>query len=831
MCKNLLFFLLLLPLFSLSQTKLKVTDFDTGKPISNAAVYCNDELISTTDDKGEAQFKTKCKSIDVEADFYDGTEAKVSDFITVRLRKSSEKSRNIQRIIIQDKSDARALKILDEAEKRFKENAPNSLESYNFKSYSKIAIDLDKDSIENYRAFMHRRADSLAAIPKKELKMSKGEVKDSLLDEDMSKAGIESQFFMWEKAQLHQFSKIHGDKVQILDSRISGLKNPIYELMALSASNLGRMPRLLNSEYRKQYRFFLSDTLELDGRKNFVIKYRPVSTKKNTNRRKFTGNILIDQDTYGIKQIENQAKNAREGQMIATWKLIDGKWFLYSEDFRLIAGKQVFDTRERKKEEKAGKKEKEKLKIAKTDSIKNAHQKSFANYLYIKNRFFDFETNVDQKASDFKGYTYQIKNADGKLLDQYRPDSLTAREMRTYENIDSLTAKHDLEKKLNRLVSLMKGRIRVGMVDINLSRLISFNKYEGYRIGVGGKLNEKFHKMISPDAYIAYGFRDKDWKFGAGIDFRMSEVRNSVLRIDYVKDVGAVGRFRRNTYNNFSLMSELTSDLYNANFYSFQGPGFSWEYDATNSVTFRLSLNYQKQRALFDYSYKFAPNDYRDFKTSLLLKYAPKDRNIMTPSGKFTLSTGYPRFFLNLEQGLAVLDANLKYSRAEALAEHEFKTKAGSTNIRLYGGISSHTAPIWKNFEIAGLADGYSLQFSRRMNLESVFSFYTMPSGTFYADKFTALHATHSLPFTFKTLGKRFSRLELKYSAAIGDFKNPEDHRFNFVPLNHLYQETGLIWRNFLGSQYSVGFHYRLGHYRTEKFDENYGVSIGLIPF
>ena len=94
----------------------------------------------------------------------------------------------------------------------------------------------------------------------------------------------------------------------------------------------------------------------------------------------------------------------------------------------------------------------------KTDSLKKGeklsdrkkyNQKTFGNYLYVKNRFFDFNINKEQKASEFKGYSLEMKNADGSLLQQYRTDSLTTRESATYTKIDSFVQKHDFEKKLS----------------------------------------------------------------------------------------------------------------------------------------------------------------------------------------------------------------------------------------------------------------------------------------------------------------------------------------------------------------------------------------------
>lgn len=40
-----------------------------------------------------------------------------------------------------------------------------------------------------------------------------------------------------------------------------------------------------------------------------------------------------------------------------------------------------------------------------------------------------------------------VKNSDGKLLQEYRTDSLTEREKGTYVKIDSLVQKYDFDKK------------------------------------------------------------------------------------------------------------------------------------------------------------------------------------------------------------------------------------------------------------------------------------------------------------------------------------------------------------------------------------------------
>ena len=193
--------------FSFSQNQLKVINSKNQKPIYNSSVYCDDDLLGKTDANGDLTFKTKCKKVEIFANNFEDKEVEVKKSMEIALKPSSEKSGNIDRIVLSDKSDAKALKILDEVNKRHKENAPQSLDSYDFKSYSKISMDVDKDSIKTYQDFLSKRQDSLAKVEKRSFKQKDKEKKDSLLGEDFTKATKDSQFFLWEKATQHKYSK------------------------------------------------------------------------------------------------------------------------------------------------------------------------------------------------------------------------------------------------------------------------------------------------------------------------------------------------------------------------------------------------------------------------------------------------------------------------------------------------------------------------------------------------------------------------------------------------------------------------------------------------
>lgn len=810
--------LFLLSIFQVyfGQNKLNVVDAKTQKPISAASVFCEDDLLGKTNLQGELIFKSKCKRIEIFVSNYESKEIDVSKEMQIFLIPDADKTQSIDKIIISDKSDPKALRILDELNKRFKENNPKSLESYQFNSYSKISMDIDKDSVSMYQDFMARRKDSLSHINTRDaLKQKDKEKKDSLIEEDFYNTVKDSQFFMWEKASQHKFSKKYGDKTVILDNRMSGFKNPIYEALAFNVSNLDRIPRQVRPENRDRYRYYLSDTIQVDNRKTYVLKFKEVNNKQQQNPRKYNGKIYVDAETYGLKQIESNSKKNNEGSGTYVWKMINGKWFLEQENLKIKMGSQDFN-------------------VAKKDSVTKDDQKKyvrkkFGNYLYVKNRYLNFEINKEQKAEDFKGYSLEVKNSDGNLLQNYRTDSLTTREANTYQAIDSLVQKNDFDKKIGWFTNLMRGSIRYKYLDFDLTKFINYNKYEGLRLGFGAKLNEKFNTTFSPDIYVGYGFKDHTWKYGFGLDTKLSEKRTSIFRVDFSNDVYAAGRFSSTFWPSLMRMKDLDLDMYNDRFYHSKQVGASYLYDISNSLTFKIGFSREWQKALFDYQFKGYNGDYDNMSTKFSLKFSPNDKNVMTPTGKYTYEKKFPQFFMNVEFGNQWLGGTLNYQKFDAMAIHQFRNKLGVTNIKLFGGIASGDAPIWKQFEIAGQTG--TRNWSSHISFVSNIGFATMPSGTFYADKFLAMQVSQRLPFRFKFLSKRFSSIELEYQSAIGGFKHPEYHNFSFQTLDHYYQEVGLMWNSFLGTAYSIGFSYRLGHYRTNNFVDNIGIQIKLIDF
>ena len=703
-------------LFLNIKKKKKITVFSAGNnlPITGATVYCNNKFLGKTNAQGFLQFRANCKKVNVKAPGFFEDEAVVDKVMEVVLSRSDPKTQSIQGVIIDDKSDPLALEILRKVNDNYKINSPQSLDSYAFKSYEKISLDIDEDSIKHYDQFINHRLDSLKTVPIKE--QSKDKKKDSIESVNVQKLMTSSKLFLWERASQYLFSQKYGEKINILDNRVSGLKQPIYEMISLR-SNRNQIPREIREENRTLYRYFLTDSIDIDGRKNYVIRFRQVDYKQAAKKRRFNGYIYVDSETYGLKKIESNSKKKSEGSITSIWTRIDNKWFLRKENLKMKMGSTAFNT-----EKSDQSKDKDDLK-----------KQKYGNYVFITADYFDFKTPIEVNKKDFSGYTIDVKNTDGSTLDQFRTDSLTTREKMTYDKIDSVGKKYKLDQKLNVFTGLIKGDLRVGNVDFDGIRFIQYNDYEGLRLGAAAKLNEKFNKYISPDAYFAYGIKDKAWKYGAGITIKTTVEKVSFFRAEYYNDVSAAGRFNEILWNFKKRIMNSGIDMYNNRFYKLEGFKLSYQNDLTNALTVNIFTKRDNEEAKFDYNFMNLGNKFQNFATQITLKYSPKSKNIMTPSGKFTYEENYPEFFANYEQGLKILGGELTYGRFDVLGQHSFKTKIGVTGFRVYAGLLTGSAPIWHHFGMNGLG---SNKGELNFNLTSYLGFATMEGGKYYNDKF-----------------------------------------------------------------------------------------------
>ncbi|RQP08106.1 MAG: hypothetical protein EAS48_10610 [Chryseobacterium sp.] len=687
-------------------------------------------------------------------------------------------------------SDPKALELLNNVLAHYNSNSPQSLAAYHYKNYMKAAVDVHPDSTALYRRYANN-----GGIASR-IENYKPVIDKVLLDKVLKESGLA----LWERSLETDYTAAKGEKIRILDSKVSGLEKSLPEFVA-AYSNINRLPREVMKENRSLYIYHSADSVTLDNRKTYVIDFRESKKQRPWRMRENLGKIYIDAETYGVTRLETRSADDDEHK-IWNWKQVDGKWFLADEDFRIKLSRTV-------------------------PAPKDVDNPPFGLYLSVRSVYSDIsaETHADHAAAV---YTYTVVNDDGSKMQELRPIPLTERERNTYKAIDRIGKERNFQVKAESVAQLLHGDFRYGWLDFDLGKIVGLNRYESVRLGLAAKLNERFSKVVSPNAYFAYGFRDHTWKYGVGIDVRTSQERDAFFRAEYNNDIDGAGHFSQYLWVGLMKLMNSGANLNNQNYYSYKGFRISYQDDISNSLTVNLSAAAQKEKALFDYSYKQSGKEFDDFSTRLSVRYSPFSRNIMTPKGKYIVQQGYPELYLNYEKGWKALDGENDYSRFDALAHHRFTTPAGITGIRLYGGLQTGSAPIWKAFEAGGLRPEGRDGFFSHFNLTSYLGFTTMESGKYYKDRFAAYYLTQTLPWHFKSFGRNISSFSFVYKGIIGDFKNKADHDFKFEPVDKLYQEIGLEWNNFLSSRFNLGFFYRVGHYNTGNFKDNFAVQLKL---
>ncbi|NAW50890.1 hypothetical protein GNY06_05715 [Elizabethkingia argentiflava] len=695
------------------------------------------------------------------------------------------------------KSDSKALDLLKKVNKNFKKNTPKNQNSYRFKAYSKFFVDFDQDSIQAYQAYIKSMSDSLSLLPS----MSSSSTRKKSWrfgDFGYKKTLTQSKIFLWERVLEYKFSKRYGENVDILDNRISGLKQPIYDAMVLQ-SNIEQIPDEIKKENWILYRYFLIDSIQYQGRDTYVIGFRKKSTPPS-HEGPYNGYLYIDQKSYAVAKIENKNNDKGDIENISIWQPIHNSWFLERKYMKVRVGSIGFGKVKKKK-------------------------KKFGKYLYMENVYFDFEIPSDDLSrKDFKGYNYHVKNTSGSQLYLYRRGNFDTRDAATYCKMDSLAKTKKVEFTLNFLAGIPRGDFRLGPVNLPLDKFFDINRYENLRLGMGVKFNEDLSAYISPDAYIAYGVRDGRWKHRIGIDVRTTLKKDDFFRLEYTDDIAASGKFNQNLWVGKMKIMNAGAGIQNLNYYRYYGFKLSYLNSPINSLTYRVETANYKEYALFDYAYKGIGKTFNNLFSMLSLKYSPNSKYIMTPSGKDMVEQGYPEMYFNWEKGWA----DFKYYRFDVLALYQLKSLWGQTGLRLYGGYVKGSFPVWKSFESGGLAPEGKNSFMSRFNLTTYLGFATMPSGVYYQDKFGAFYLSHRLPWHFKSFGQNTSSFDMVYKGMIGEFKNPDFHAIKFESLKKLYQEVGIEWNNFLSSQFNLGVFYRVGPYNTPHFKDNFAVQLKL---
>ncbi|MES2849213.1 MAG: DUF5686 family protein [Bacteroidota bacterium] len=245
------------------------------------------------------------------------------------------------------------------------------------------------------------------------------------------------------------------------------------------------------------YRYYIRDTTVVDSVKLIRLYFTP----KNPNDLIFRGTMFITLDgNYSIQKIEMTiSKKAnvnwtRELQIKQDFeKGPDGRYHVIKSDmfteFALI----------------------------------NSSKGSMYGERLVS--FKDFKINEPAPDSIYKAKDEVKLFAENTIQDDSfwiarRHTPLSNVEAKAYYNIDSLKNTKKFKTFMTVITGLFTGYVVLGDYEIgNTNTFYSFNPVEGFRLRLGGRSTPRFSRNVYFDNYIAYGFKDKRYKYGIGATY------------------------------------------------------------------------------------------------------------------------------------------------------------------------------------------------------------------------------------------------------------------------------------------------------------------------
>lgn len=269
------------------------------------------------------------------------------------------------------------------------------------------------------------------------------------------------------------------------------------------------------------YNYFIIDTLQVDGRKTYLVRYHP---KNGISSPAFDGEMQIDAEEFAIRSIHAKMKRGgninwlRDFVIDAEYeRLPDSTWFYKQDkmyaDFSIALGDS-----------------------SKVMSVIGTRQLDFSNP--------DFS---DKPSIDRVNGPVKVESDSNHKSEEYwnsvRPYALTQKEKDIYKMVEQIQDMPLYQTLYTTVYTIVTGYLDLGPVGIGpYLKLISFNNLEGFRPRVGIHTSKNLSRKYRFTGFLAYGTRDREFKGGVSTELLFSREPTRKLTVDAHYDVIQLGR-------------------------------------------------------------------------------------------------------------------------------------------------------------------------------------------------------------------------------------------------------------------------------------------------
>lgn len=517
----------------------KVTDAKTGEILPLVNIFFKGTTVGmTTDFDGNYVIETREEVSELQASFvgYITQTVKINKgaFNTVDFKLEPQTFDLDEVKVTPGENPAHA--ILRNVSKNKPKNSPSALSEYFCRTYTKMELDLTniKPGFKNKKlqknfGFIFEHMDTSVITGKAFLPVMISEAsadyyyrKSPSLSREIVKAsrisGIEEDY------TLAQFTGHLHVNINLYDNYID-----IFEV---------RFASPLSDHGLMFYKYYLVDSLHIDGRKTYKIRFHP----KSFSTPVLDGEVNIDSTTWALQSAHVKMMKGLNINWIRHL-VIDNENQLIDDSVWFPKQDKIFAD----------------FSIVMSDSAKMV---SFLGHRQVD--YSDVKMNPGipkeiQKMDHNVIINNDVLKNDDHYWDTIRPFALSDKEKQIYGMVDSIK-NVPLYQNIYDLVNLVLG----GYYDTEYVefgpyyKLLSFNKQEGCRFQLGARTTTDFSKKIRLFGYGAYGTKDERLKGGGGLDYSFRELPTSRLTVSFKHDVVQLGA-GMNAFTEGNILSSIFS--------------------------------------------------------------------------------------------------------------------------------------------------------------------------------------------------------------------------------------------------------------------------------
>ncbi|MDP3313592.1 DUF5686 and carboxypeptidase-like regulatory domain-containing protein [Lutibacter sp.] len=823
------FFTLFIIFSAISQNYIQgiILDEKTLKPLPFASIITNTNFGTLTDIDGKFNIKTINPFHTITISYVGYTKVKKELNPKIRYLKIylSPSIETLNEVVISSKKNP-AIDIIQKVIlNKSKNNIEEALNSFKFNTYNKILVTANPDSISGI-------IDTLFSI-------KNGEKKFDKLDSTNFKFKKEIEhyhLYISEKISEFQFQKGKKTKELILASRMAGLKQPIYEFLAITFQDFSfynELYTIAGTQYTnpiatnalKNYNYKILDTVDINNRPTYLIYYKPKEKKEFIG---IEGVLYIDTSTFGIAHAIAELKGIVNVKATQNYKFLPEQpiWFPAEmdivlkkgntkENIKLFGGTIKFSQSEKK------------------DSLMVLSKNKPEDITYFISKSVNSNVVINpiieiKKSATTILFTDDAATKSEEFWDKYRTEPITERGLNTYIKIDSIAYSEGIERKINIGRNLLKGYFPTKYINLNLGKIINLNNYEGLRVGIGGITNHNFSPIVKVESYIAFGTKDKDFKYSFGTSFRIEKKNNMWIGANATNDIKEAASIDFIASNStFSPINPRNLNI--SKFYNYKTISSFIEIDIQPNLEAKLQVSTGEYTPVFEYQFVSNTRNLTSFNLTTAtvgVQYNPKNEYMNSPEGKLTIKNNFPQITFQTTKSIEnIFSGDFDFTQFSVQILHKIKPlRKAITHVLLEGGIVFGDAPITHLFNAT---PNYTFKnpWAKRITFAGKNSFETMGYNEFISDRFIAIHFKHE--FKAFIISPKFKpQLTIANRAAIGAINNANYHQgLEFKSLNKGYLESGFEINRLLKG-FGLSAYYRFGSYQNPEWSDNLAVKL-----